>query len=167
MSFGQTLLVNDHTEVSFSASAPIGAIHGASEPAHSSINLQTGEINVVAENTSFEFAQKFMRKRFNQDIMESKKFPLSEFKGIVHDAEELRLPGEHKVYVDGILKIHGVEKPYHTYALITVNGNTLKTYATSKVKSADPRIKPPSFLMVKFAEEMDVTISGTYNCHPS
>ena len=158
---------NPHTEVSFFANAPIGKIHAVNEEAFSSINLNTGEIIVRAQNKGFQFPQKFMERKFNQDIMESLKYPYSEFKGKITEKEELKQEGQHRVYVDGILTLHGISKAYHTYAWINVQGDTIHTSANFKVKSTDHHIKIPTLLAVKFAEQLDIHISGVYLLHKS
>jgi len=155
------------TKVSFFSKAPISDIVGVDDVAASTIDLRTGDISLKAQITAFHFKRKFMERRFNRDVMESEKYPYAEFKGKIDQVQQLQEAGVHHLNIDGTINIHGVVKAYKTLAIFSVNANTIKTEAQFKIKSEDHHIKVPTFLSVKFAEELDVNISAVYVSHSS
>jgi len=50
------------------------------------INTQTKRVNAKIQQTSFTFHDKLMQEHFNENYMESDKYPRSDFKGTITDS---------------------------------------------------------------------------------
>ena len=67
--------------VKFFSTTSIMNIDGTSQTAVSSLDLDSGKVTIKARNTTFKFPDKLMQEHFNENYMESEKFPVSSFKG--------------------------------------------------------------------------------------
>ena len=56
------------------------------------INQQTGELQFSVLIKSFRFKKSLMEEHFNEDYMESNKYPKAIFKGIIADLSKVRSP---------------------------------------------------------------------------
>ncbi|MNK05896.1 Protein YceI [compost metagenome] len=154
--------VSKETSITFFSNAPLEDIEAKSTLAASAMNLQTGDIIFRVKNTSFQFDKKLMQEHFNENYMESDRYPLSEFKGKVESADKLTKDGNYTLNVTGTLLIHGVTKPYSTRAAFIVKDGTLKAVTSFQVKLADHKISIPSIVGKKIAEVVKITVDATY-----
>ncbi|RZK97803.1 MAG: YceI family protein [Pedobacter sp.] len=158
----QDLLISKNAMVSFYSSTVLEDIEAKSTTGTSAINPKTGEMLFKVSNTSFKFPKKLMQEHFNENYMESEKFPFSEFKGKITGAYDVTKNGTYKVIVSGNLNIHGVSKPYSGPAELTVSDGSIAAKASFKVKIADHEIKIPSLVFKNIAEFVEVTIQAIY-----
>lgn len=160
----QNILISNKAAVSFFSSTIVEAIEGKSNMGNSAINATTGDIIFKVPNTSFQFRKKLMQEHFNENYMESEKYPLSEFKGKLDKPIDLQTNGSYKVNVSGKLTVHGVTKDYQTVAEIVVNNGAAMAKSVFKVKVADHNIKIPTLVFKNIAEIVEVRIQALY--HP-
>jgi len=163
VSLSQNVLKAKTTEISFFSSTPIEDINANSKKGVSAINLSTGQVYMKVPNTTFEFKAKLMQEHFNENYMESEKYPFSEFSGKIVDKIDLSKSGTYNVTVEGKLNMHGVVKDYKTQALIINDAGKLSSTSNFKVKLTDHDIKVPSLVFEKIAEVIDVKIQASYN----
>jgi polyisoprenoid-binding protein YceI len=136
----------------------IDAVNSISKPI---MSVSTGEFDVSVVNTSFQFKKDLMKEHFNEDYMESSKYPNTVFKGKINETVDYMEDGVHKVTVTGTMDMHGVKKQITVPGTITVKGGKIYVYAKFNVKIADYNIKLPSFLSVNVADNVDVTVTAT------
>lgn len=158
----QQLLISKNSTVSFYSSTVLEDIEGKSTTASSAINPKTGEMLFKVSNTSFQFRKKLMQEHFNENYMESEKFPISEFKGKITGMFDIDKNGTYQVTVTGNLSIHGVNKAYAAPAELIVNNGKVAAKTTFKVKIADHGIKIPSLVFQNIAEFVAVRIHALY-----
>jgi polyisoprenoid-binding protein YceI len=156
------LLVSKNTTVSFFSSTVLEDIEATSQVASSAIDSKTGDLLFKVSNTSFKFRKKLMQEHFNENYMESDKFPYSEFKGKIEGAFDVTKDGSYKVKVSGNLNVHGVTKPYTAPAELTVSNGTVSASAAFKVRIADHGIKIPSLVFKNIAEFVTVKVQAVY-----
>jgi hypothetical protein len=157
----QTLYKSSNATVSFFSKTPVEDINGKSETATTLINLETKDIAFMIQNTSFIFPNKLMQEHFNEKYMESEKYPASSFRGNVQEDINLKIAGIYKVTVKGKLNIHGVTQERTIAGTIVVNEGSITLESDFKVKNADHKIKIPSLVVTKIAEELDVKVVAT------
>jgi len=146
--------------VRFFSTTPMENIEGVSRTAVSTLDLDSGKIAIRARNTSFIFPRPLMQEHFNENYMESDKFPVSAFNGLVTGIDRAALEAGKKipVTVAGDLDVHGVVKHYTTTGFLqkepdgSVDGET-----AFHVRIADHAIKIPSLVIAKIADSMDIT----------
>jgi len=153
--------------VRFFSTTPIENIEGVSSTAVSSLNLDSSKISIKARNTTFLFPDKLMQEHFNENYMESEKFPVSSFVGTFTGMNKEAFDAGKRVtvIVDGKLDVHGVAKQYRTTGYLqkapdgSVSGDT-KFF----VKMIDHGIKIPTMVAAKMADSMEISTKFTW--HP-
>ncbi|SEA77964.1 YceI-like domain-containing protein [Pedobacter hartonius] len=158
----QNIFISKSASISFFASTPAEDVEAKSDKANSVIDTKTRNLIFKVSNTSFEFPKKLMQEHFNENYMESDKYPVSTFKGKITDAVDLTKDGTYNVTIDGSLDIHGVVKNYQTKATLVVSKGTINAKTEFKVKVADHQIKIPTIVFAKIAQVVDVHISAVY-----
>jgi hypothetical protein len=151
--------------VRFFSTTPIENIEGISSTAVSSLNLDSGKIAIKARNTTFVFHNKLMQEHFNENYIESTKFPTSSFTGNVSglNREALNSGKKVPVTIDGNLDIHGVTKPYRTTGYLQKAADGSITGDTKFfVKLGNHGIKVPSVVQNKMSDSMEITSKFTW-----
>jgi polyisoprenoid-binding protein YceI len=110
---------------------------------------------------NFKFKNALMEEHFNENYMESNKYPHAFFKGKIKEAIDYSKDTEIDVTLEGELEIHGVKKQAELPAKINIKGKEIGVFSKFKVKVADYNIKVPSLYVKNIAEEVVVTIKST------
>lgn len=161
----QQFLISKNAMVSFYSSTVLEDIEAKSNTASSALNPKSGDILFKVSNTSFKFQKKLMQEHFNENYMESEKYPYSEFSGKITGVFDITKNGTYPVSVSGNLKVHGVAKSYTVPAEIIVTNGNITGKATFKVKIADHAIKIPSLVFKNIAEFVEVKIQAVYQAN--
>ncbi len=120
-------------------------------------NAKTGDFAIKASQTAFNFNSAFMQEHYNENYVESEKFPYATFKGKVKETIDYSKDGTHNVTMVGTLDMHGVELPRTITGTIVVKGGQITMDSKFDVKVADHKIKVPSLYVEKIAENVQVT----------
>lgn len=151
-----------NTRFSFFSSAPLEDIEAKTDKGVSAINVKTGAIYFKVPIASFQFRKKLMQDHFNQNYLESDKYPFAEFKGKVLENADLNRNGTYEVTVEGTLNLHGVDKPYREKGTITVKDGNITAGSTFNIRIADHRIDVPTMVVKNVAEVVAVTVNAVY-----
>ncbi|HEX4875214.1 MAG TPA: YceI family protein [Chitinophagaceae bacterium] len=124
-------------------------------------DLQTGVIQFAMLMKGFEFEKALMQEHFNENYMESNKFPKAEFKGKIKDINEIDITkdGTYKAKVKGDLTIHGQTKEVETEGRFVVKGGKISADAEFSVKLSDFNISIPGLVADKIAKTAKITVS--------
>lgn len=149
--------------IKFFSTAPLEDIEAHNYKVLSVVDLAKGQIAVNLFIKSFEFEKKLMQEHFNENYMESGKYPKSTFSGTFEVPAGLKAmeDGTYELDVAGEMLIHGVKKGVNTKATLKVAGGKLSGDVFLKVKVKDYDIKIPKVVVRNIAEEIEVT--GTFN----
>lgn len=158
----QQLYASVSSETRFFSSTPLEDIEAASTKAQSLINVQTREVAVKIPVKSFVFPNGLMQEHFNENYMESEKFPHATFKGRINEPVDLARPGVYDVSATGRLNIHGTERDQTIKGKLTVRPGNMDLEATFEVPLADHNIRVPKVVFMKIAEKIAVTAKFAY-----
>lgn len=147
---------------SFFSSTPVEDINAESKSGASAIDTKSNNIIFKVSNTSFQFKKKLMQEHFNENYMESDKFPTSDFKGKILEQIDFSKPGSYPITVKGYLQIHGVTKEYTTKGVLVIANGEAKASSTFNVKLADHNIKIPTIVFKQIAETILVKMTAIY-----
>lgn len=106
----------------------------------------------------FTFRKELMQEHFNENYVESDKYPKTNFTGTYTGDVSLTTNGVYKIQVKGNLTLHNVTKPITVPATLEVNNGKLSGNASFKLKPEDFNISIPSLVRDKIAGEMDVHV---------
>lgn len=160
------IVVSKNAKLSFFSEAPIENISAYSNAGESAMNLETKAIYFKVAVRTFEFKKSLMQEHFNENYLESVKYPYAEFNGKIIDQIDLTKDGTYPVRVQGDLSIHGVTKNCTVKAEINVKGGEISANSTFPVKLADHNIKIPRLVIKNIAEVVQVTVSALYKSVP-
>jgi len=101
----------------------------------------------------FIFPRELMQEHFNENYVESDKFPRASFSGICVGDMDLKKEGTYQVVIKGDLTLHGIIKPMETAALIEVKNDRVTGSAVFKLNPEDFHISIPSIVREKIAKD--------------
>jgi polyisoprenoid-binding protein YceI len=154
--------VDKQGKLSFFSSTPVEDIDAHSESATSIINTVTDSVIVKVRINSFQFKNALMQEHFNENYLESEKYPYAVFRGKINEHAVLATEGTSKVTSNGILTMHGVEKNTKMEGSLTKKGDEISLQSSFKVKLSDHKIDVPKLVMTKIAEEIACKAEITY-----
>ena len=103
-----------------------------------------------------------MQQHFNENYVESDKYPKATFSGAYTDLADLSKEGSYSVTVNGKLTIHGVTKDVQIPATITVKGGLITGTTTFKLNPKDYNIEIPFIVRDKIEKENTVKVKAEW-----
>ncbi len=123
------------------------------------LNTNTGDIAALIPINAFKFKIALMQEHFNENYMDSDKFPKATFKGKVENFNKNNLDTKKKHQIKGILTIRNISKNIDISA--TFHRIDTKTIIKSnfKVKPEDFGIEIPSVVRKKIAKTINISLN--------
>lgn len=152
-------------KISFFGRSKIENIDAVNNEVNSIINTQTGDIVFTLLMKGFHFERALMEEHFNENYVESTKYPKSTFKGKITNLSEINFStdGKYKAKVEGELTIHGVTQKVKADGLITVAGGKVSASSQKfEIKLKDYNINIPSLVKDKISEDIDIAVDCRY-----
>ncbi|MFM7310088.1 MAG: YceI family protein [Flavobacteriales bacterium] len=148
--------------VHFFSDAKMEDINADNNSASCVIDASSGAMEWSLLNKGFTFESAFMQEHFNENYMESDKFPKSTFKGTISNmsAINLKKDGNYTANVSGDLTMHGVTKNMSTTATFTVSGGKISCSSKFYVKPSDFNINIPGDKKDSISNNIEITVSG-------
>lgn len=159
-SIGQTYKFSSG-EVSFFAEASVEDIAAKSYQVESSFDPSTGKITFEIPIKSFVFKKSLMKQHFNEKYMESDKYPVASFTGIVIGFDATT-SSEQNVKASGQITIHGVTKEMDIDGKLTNDSNEIKLSTNFVAQFKEFKIKIPKLFWTSVAEEVEVSMAINY-----
>ncbi|NCU32394.1 MAG: YceI family protein [Candidatus Moranbacteria bacterium] len=146
--------------IRFFSSAPLEDIEAHNRQVNVALDIETGDFVFRVLIRSFEFEKALMQEHFNENYMESHKFPNASFQGKVTNLSDVDFTknGTYEATVEGKLTIHGVTKDIVEKGTFTVENGLIVAYSQFNVKVADFDIKIPKTVVNNIAENIQVTV---------
>lgn len=160
ITFGQRLLTRSG-EIKFDASMPnLVEIAGKSNTVSAILDQATGQFATSVIIKSIRFKVPLMEEHFNENYMESSKYPNSTFKGKITGFDAKKLAANKVAYdIEGDLTIHGVTKKVKTRIYLSSNGSKVAASGGFLVHAQDYGIEIPSLVKEKFADQIKVSFN--------
>jgi hypothetical protein len=164
--FLQPLYLTQNGHIKFFSEAPLENIEAHNRKVSSVLNIETGKIGFKLLIKNFQFANSLMQEHFNENYMESEKYPYSEFSGEILELANKKLdvskPDVYEVTVAGELTIHGVKKKIQQKGTLETQPNKIIAKAKFPIRVADYNIKIPTIYIKNIAEFVEVTLEMIY-----
>ena len=105
-----------------------------------------------------------MQEHFNENYLESDKFPKSVFIGRIDDVSKVDFDkdAEYTVTVTGQLTIHGVTRTVTAPAILSVKNRVTIANATFNISLTDYKISIPSLVKDKISETVKIIVTLEY-----
>jgi hypothetical protein len=146
--------------IKFYSETPVETIEAHNRQVNAALDIKTGDFVFKVLMKSFAFEKALMQEHFNENYVESHKFPNASFVGKVTNLDKINFDtkGEYEAMVEGDLTIHGVTKKISEKGKFMVGDGMITGESKFIVKPADYDIKIPKTVINNIAEEIEVTI---------
>ena len=150
--------------ISFSSTAALENIEATNNTATAVMDIESGRMEFAVLIKAFHFEKALMQEHFNENYMESSKFPKATFKGNIVDmsAVDFTKDGSYDVSVKGDLTIHGVTKEVTVPGQITVANGAISAKSTFEVLVADYGIEIPAVVRDNIAKIIQIAVAINY-----
>ena len=121
-----------------------------------------GNISFIMLMKDFSFEMDLMQKHFNEEYVESDKFPRGIFNGQITNIKSVNFAkdGSYPINVNGNMQVHGVNKAIQTNGVIVISKGLPKASAKFTVSLKDFGIGGVLIKMV--ADQVDVEVVANY-----
>ena len=164
LSFGfihaQDKLITKTGKITFEASVPaFEEVKAVNESSSCVLNTATGEIASLSLMKGYKFKIALMEEHFNENYIESDKYPKAVFRGKIENFDISTLSKTDKDFkITGVLELHGKSKQITVPAKIRKNDNKVEIAANFNVNADDFDIKIPSIVSKKVSKKVNVSI---------
>jgi hypothetical protein len=123
----------------------------------------TGQIIFGVLTKGFKFENQLMEDHFNENYMESTKFPKADFKGYIKNIKEVDFAkeGTYPITIEGTLTIHGTPQKVSTNGTMQVSEGKPAITGEFSVKIKDYGIKG-LYIGEKIANEAKIKVNCKY-----
>lgn len=151
--------------IKFYSDAPLEKIEAYNRQVNSALDYSTGGFVFKVLMKSFEFKKALMQEHFNENYVESDKFPSASFVGKVNNINDVKLEtdGIYEVNVEGKLTLHGITKEIREKGTFEVNKGILVGKSTFNLTLSDYDISIPVNLGNNISKTVEVTVDITLN----
>ncbi len=146
---------------SFFSETPVENINADNGKSQVILNASNGDIAVRIPIRDFVFQNKLMQEHFNENYMESDRFPTATFTGKISTNPDYQKDGTYHVSAKGALTIHGVAKDRELTGTLTVKDGAIRIISDFEVALADHQIEVPKLVFVKIAQVIQVKTDFT------
>ena len=163
-SVAQSRFIDRAGEVHFFSASPIENIEAFNKQALSVLDIKTGEILAVVLMKSFEFKKSLMQEHFNENYVESDKYPKATFKGKITNLEDVDFTkdGKYVLKVDGEMSLHGVTRPVSTKAEAIITNGVIQAKAEFYLVVKDFNIEIPRLVVNNISDKILVNLKFRY-----
>lgn len=162
--FSQKFFTRD-AKVKFFSDASMEKIEAVSKSGTAVLDAASGAMEWKVLIKGFLFEKALMQEHFNENYMESSKYPDATFKGSITNFSDVNLnkDGAYQAKVKGKMKIHGVEKDMEVSGTITIGDGALKISSEFTVKCTDFNIKIEAAKVANISNDIKITVDATLN----
>ncbi|MFN0200353.1 MAG: YceI family protein [Bacteroidia bacterium] len=129
--------------INFHSDAKMETIKANNYKTAAVIDAATGAMEFSLLMKGFEFEKSLMQDHFNENYVESDKYPKSTFKGKIADISKVKFGtnGTYPVSVTGKLTIHGVTKDVTAKGNVVVSGGKVSANSVFNISLSDYGVK--------------------------
>jgi hypothetical protein len=133
------------------------------------LDAATGDLVFQVLVKSFHFEKALMEEHFNENYMESDKFPKSTFKGKISNlaSVDFSKPGKYDVTVEGDLNMHDVTNKVSVKGTIEVVTGGVNANSTFNIVPEDYKISIPGVVRDNIAKSLEITVTIKYTPVPA
>lgn len=143
--------------ISFYSHTPVEDIKAENNQVLSIVDISTGEIAITILMKSFAFEKALMQEHFNENYIESDKYPKATFSGKIQNLEEI-LSGDNSIAkIKGNMTIHGITKLVEIESKTSIEEQSVALNGKFMVTVADYDIKIPAIVRNNIAKEVEVS----------
>lgn len=151
--------------ISFYGHTPVEDIKADNNQVASVLDTSTGDLVFQVLIKSFHFDRALMEEHFNENYMESDKFPKATFKGKITNLQSVNFAknGTYDVNVEGDLTIRDATNKINAKGTIEVNAGGINANSKFHISPEDYKINIPGVVREKIAKDLETTVTIKYS----
>lgn len=148
----------------FHSKTPVKEIEAHNKQITSILDIKTGDMIVSAFLSDFKFDNQLVEEHFNENYVESAKFPKVKFKAKVLDISSIdfKKNGTYKRMVEGVMEMHGKSVTLKKEGTATVKDGKIKATAYFTITAEQFAIIIPAIVKDKIQKDIDVYVEFNY-----
>jgi hypothetical protein len=143
-------------EASEKAFEPVEAINNSTTAI---LNTNTGGVAAQVFMAGFQFKNALMQEHFNENYMDSHKYPKATLKGVLEDFSKAKITTDSSFTLNGTLTIKGIEKEIQTEVFLNEENDRIYITTQFLVCPKDFDINIPSLVRDKIAKEIHISVA--------
>src|SRR5690554_1149996 len=148
--------------ISFYSHTPVEDIEAVNNQVLSIVDLESGAVAVTLLMKSFAFEKALMQEHFNENYVESDKYPKATFTGSIQNLNDLLQGNNTIAEIKGSLTIKGITKPVTIESKALIEKDSIVLKGKFMVTVADFNIKIPAIVRKNIADSVEVTFVLTH-----
>lgn len=161
----QNLYASKSVAISFISNAPLEDIEASSKLGVGVLNFEKNEFVFEVAVKTFQFDISLMQEHFNENYLDSDRFPKASFRGKFKNPVDLTKDGTYPIVVEGKLSVRGVEKPRVIPGTIVVKNGIVSLNADFTIDCEAHNIKIPKIVEEKIADTVKVRVNGDFSLY--
>lgn len=150
-------------KIYFRSDAPLEMIEAESSELKGAIDNESKAFAFSIPMASFEgFNSPLQKEHFNENYMETTKFPKATFSGRIIETIDLSKDGAYEIRAKGKLNIHGIEQERIIKSNVIVKNGKIAVNADFTVLLEEHGITIPKIVYQKIAGEIKVKIQANF-----
>jgi len=151
-------------KINFFSETSAENIDASNNEVFSLLDQDKNEVAFQVLITGFKFSKALMQDHFNENFMETSKFPKATFQGVIADPSKVDFTkdGDYNVNITGNLTMHGVSNKVTIPAHIHVADKKIAGESKFDVKLADYKIKVPEIVTQQVSDKVAVSVNCQY-----
>jgi hypothetical protein len=148
----------------FFSEAPMEDIEAHNRQVATFISSETGELVFSVPMKAFEFRKSLMQEHFNENYIESDKYPRGTFKGNIINIKtiDFQKDGIYPAKVEGTLTIHGVARQITANGTLEVKGSRIAAKSTFTITPEEYNIEIPLLVRQHVAKIIQINVDLEY-----
>jgi len=156
-------LVARNGYIGFFSKTPLENVKAESNQVVAAVDVSKQTLAFAVLLKGFLFTKELMQEHFNENYVESDKYPKATFNGTYTGTVDVTKPGTYNVNVKGALTLHGVTKNIEVPATFQVQPGTLSGTSNFALKPQDFNIEIPSLVREKIAQQISVAVQVAFH----
>ncbi len=150
-----------NSTIRFVSNASLERIEAVSTDLRGIIDISSNSFAFSVNNTSFRgFNSQLQEEHFNENYLESGKYPKCTFSGKIIDNIDFSKDGTYIIRAKGILNIKGIGQERIIKSSIAIKGKEVFISCEFVILLADHEIRIPRIVQQKIAPEIEVSIQA-------
>ena len=149
--------------IRFFSDAPLEKIEAGNRQVNAALDVATGDFIFKVLMKSFEFEKALMQEHFNENYVESDKFPNATLLAKITNIKEVNLSKDavYPVNVEGKLTIHGVTKAVKETGTLEVKQGKIIGKSKFRILLPDYKIDIPGAVMKNISKTVEISVEVT------
>jgi polyisoprenoid-binding protein YceI len=152
--------VTKNGDIRFYSEGKVEKIEADNRQVNAALNSGTGDFVFKVLMKSFRFEKAQMQEHFNENYVESDKFPNATFLGKITNIAEINFTkdGTYPATVQGKLTIHGITHEIRKNGTFEIRNDVAQAKAKFNVTLSDYNITIPAIVVSNIAKTVEVTV---------